>query len=243
MTILKAMVQTATRSKAQRRTAGRKRGGPRPAPVSAVVALADERPAADAVQLASSLVEAAPEAAPQPASLGSAPAKSGRGSIVKERPPPPGCAKAAGEASKSVGAFQPSDQSALCAQLASAASLKARTRCAAGGEGRKRKLTPGSAPDDEAEPLQPLVDELNPECDRWCFLQVIKAMNPKPRTYLTGVPIHSTKRRLIVEITSAMSPNHEKHILAIKEAMLQKPMRKADALLMRAELLNSDLPR
>ena len=63
---------------------------------------------------------------------------------------------------------------------------------------------------------------------------VIKAQD---RTYITGVMDESGKRKLIVEISERMSSDHRGLIAKIAAEIARRPMSKAGALALRAELL------
>ena len=64
------------------------------------------------------------------------------------------------------------------------------------------------------------------------------ALKPKPRTYVTGTTTVGSKLKLICEVSSSMTPNHEWVIDRIMHALQTEHLTKGEALELRAKLVS-----
>ena len=74
---------------------------------------------------------------------------------------------------------------------------------------------------------------------KWLKLKVTSAKKPKPRAYLTGTTEEGGKLKLIVEVTSSMSPHFAQIIDDIQKSLEKDSLTKAEALDLRARLLET----
>lgn len=77
------------------------------------------------------------------------------------------------------------------------------------------------------------------ETKKWTSLRVTNAKNPE-RSYITGCHKGTTQRRLIAEVPAKWTRNYEAIVAKLKEAIEKKDLTKAEALLMRSQLLKKD---
>ena len=72
----------------------------------------------------------------------------------------------------------------------------------------------------------------------WVKLKKTCALKPKPRTYVTGTTTVGSKLKLICEVSSSMTPNHEWVIDRIMHALQTEHLTKGEALELRAKLVS-----
>lgn len=77
------------------------------------------------------------------------------------------------------------------------------------------------------------------ETKKWASLRVTNAKNPE-RSYITGCHKGTTQRRLIAEVQAKWTNNYKAIVAKLKEAIEKKDLTKAEALLMRSQLLKKE---